>query len=420
MGMDARKSSSERKSKSLSIEDEFKKYRQKVEENVSLVDVSRVVCGNVINTKVLDEAVQVMKTRPTHCLLYVDRMDCYRTDSSDDELVEHITRHMSPKIWDRAIIVLTHAQMVPPKGNVAGAWTEFSEKRANQIREVIGRHIRNMKKAKSIPFVGCENSSRCQIDTDTGCKKLPDGSLWITDMYRLISDISTNVGPIPPLNIHEIIYKSNPDNQNKNLVPFLVAAQAAATLWIAKSIYDDMVDGDFYGPFKDVVRKEKRKARNAGRDIDDYGKPFRLSPQARNRGSNKVQESISAYVARARSDDSEEIDEGGFNEVEAIYKAQGRYRGSIREPMEQRDYRMKREIIEREELERQIAGDEADQERRREAVRQRKRYYEALKTRDQETAARMKEEEDDDNDQADGDAESSNSNEQSEEKEDVD
>ena len=47
-------------------------------------------------------------------LLYVDRLDSYRMDTLDKQIIKAITDSFGKGIWDRAAIVLTHAQFSPP------------------------------------------------------------------------------------------------------------------------------------------------------------------------------------------------------------------------------------------------------------------------------------------------------------------
>lgn len=49
-------------------------------------------------------------------LLYVDRLDTYRVDNLDKQIVRAITDSFGKEIWKRALVVLTHAQLSPPDG----------------------------------------------------------------------------------------------------------------------------------------------------------------------------------------------------------------------------------------------------------------------------------------------------------------
>lgn len=47
-------------------------------------------------------------------LLYVDRLDAYRVDDLDKQIIKAITGTFGKQIWRRSLLVLTHAQLCPP------------------------------------------------------------------------------------------------------------------------------------------------------------------------------------------------------------------------------------------------------------------------------------------------------------------
>lgn len=47
-------------------------------------------------------------------LLYVDRLDAYRVDDLDKQIIKAITGAFGKPIWHRSLLVLTHAQLSPP------------------------------------------------------------------------------------------------------------------------------------------------------------------------------------------------------------------------------------------------------------------------------------------------------------------
>ena len=47
-------------------------------------------------------------------LLYVDRLDAYRVDDLDKQIIKAITGSFGRDIWHRSLLVLTHAQLCPP------------------------------------------------------------------------------------------------------------------------------------------------------------------------------------------------------------------------------------------------------------------------------------------------------------------
>ena len=47
--------------------------------------------------------------RQVDAVLYVDRFDNFRTDGSDQQVIEGLTKYLGPSIWDNTIICLTRA-----------------------------------------------------------------------------------------------------------------------------------------------------------------------------------------------------------------------------------------------------------------------------------------------------------------------
>jgi len=49
-------------------------------------------------------------------LLYVDRLDSYRVDNLDKQVIRAITDCFGKGIWQRGVVILTHGQLSPPDG----------------------------------------------------------------------------------------------------------------------------------------------------------------------------------------------------------------------------------------------------------------------------------------------------------------
>lgn len=67
-------------------------------------------------------------------LLYVDRLDAYRVDNLDKQIVKAITDSFGKGIWNRALVVLTHAQLSPPDGL---PYEDFYSKRSEALLKVV-------------------------------------------------------------------------------------------------------------------------------------------------------------------------------------------------------------------------------------------------------------------------------------------
>lgn len=67
-------------------------------------------------------------------LLYVDRLDAYRVDNLDRQIVKAITDSFGKGIWNRGLVVLTHAQLSPPDGL---SYDDFFSKRSEALLKVV-------------------------------------------------------------------------------------------------------------------------------------------------------------------------------------------------------------------------------------------------------------------------------------------
>ena len=67
-------------------------------------------------------------------LLYVDRLDAYRVDNLDRQVVKAITDGFGKEIWRRGLVVLTHAQLSPPDGL---SYEEFFSRRSEALLKVV-------------------------------------------------------------------------------------------------------------------------------------------------------------------------------------------------------------------------------------------------------------------------------------------
>ena len=64
----------------------------------------------------LNAIAQFLKDKQVDVVLYLDRLDFYRVDKTDKEIMTAITNTLGPKIWRNTIIGLTHGKAVAPQG----------------------------------------------------------------------------------------------------------------------------------------------------------------------------------------------------------------------------------------------------------------------------------------------------------------
>lgn len=72
-------------------------------------------------------------------LLYVDRLDAYRVDNLDKQIVKAITDGFGKDIWQKSMVVLTHAQLSPPD---LLSYEEFFSRRSESLLKCIRQGAR--------------------------------------------------------------------------------------------------------------------------------------------------------------------------------------------------------------------------------------------------------------------------------------
>lgn len=69
----------------------------------------------------------------------MDRLDAYRMDTLDEQVIRAITNSFGKDIWRRSLVVLTHAQLSPPDGiDYNDFFTRRSEALLQYIRSGAG------------------------------------------------------------------------------------------------------------------------------------------------------------------------------------------------------------------------------------------------------------------------------------------
>lgn len=162
--------------------------RTRAEFTLNIIDTPGLVEGGYVNDRTIDMIKSFLLDKTIDVLLYVDRLDAYRVDNLDRQIIKAITDSFGKGIWDRAAVVLTHAQLSPPDGL---SYEEFFTKRSESLLKVLRLGARMKKQdssESSIPVVLVENSGRCNKN-DNGEKVLPNGISWIPNLVKTITDV---------------------------------------------------------------------------------------------------------------------------------------------------------------------------------------------------------------------------------------
>lgn len=187
-----------------------------------IIDTPGLVEAGAVNHQVLDIIKRYLLERTIDVLLYVDRLDQYRVDSLDRQIIAAITDSFGKEIWRRGIVVLTHALLNPPDGL---GYNEFLSKRSEALLEVVGAgaKIKRQEVQGAIPVVLVENSTRCSRNENDE-KIIPTGIAWIPDLMKTITEVVSNGSKGIKVD-KKLIDGPNPNQRGKWLIPFIAAFQ---------------------------------------------------------------------------------------------------------------------------------------------------------------------------------------------------
>ncbi|CAM8996277.1 unnamed protein product [Rhodiola kirilowii] len=83
---------------------------------LTVFDTPGLVEGGYVNDQALEIIKRFRLNKTIDVLLYVDRLDSYRVDTLDKQVVQALTESFGKFFWNRGIMVLTHAQLSTPDG----------------------------------------------------------------------------------------------------------------------------------------------------------------------------------------------------------------------------------------------------------------------------------------------------------------
>ncbi|XP_073016794.1 translocase of chloroplast 34-like [Primulina eburnea] len=210
---------------------------------LNIIDTPGLVEGGYVSDQVLETIKsflgRFLLNKTIDVLLYVDRLDAYRVDNLDKQIVKAIADGFGKDIWQKSMVVLTHAQLSPPD---LLSYEEFFSRRSESLLKCIRQGARIGKtdaQNYAIPVALVENSGRCNKN-EYDEKILPTGSPWIPNLVRTITEITLN-GKKSILVDQKLIEGPNANDRGKLFIPVIVAFQYFFVIktiekWISKDI----------------------------------------------------------------------------------------------------------------------------------------------------------------------------------------
>ncbi|GFP89402.1 translocase of chloroplast 34 [Phtheirospermum japonicum] len=116
---------------------------------LNIIDTPGLVEAGCVNGQALDTIKRFLLTKTVDVLVYVDRLDAYRVDDLDKQVLKAITDSFGKEIWHKAMVVFTHAQFSPPD---AMDYEEFFSKRSEAFLKCVRQGARISKKGVQVCF----------------------------------------------------------------------------------------------------------------------------------------------------------------------------------------------------------------------------------------------------------------------------
>ncbi|KAJ0053824.1 hypothetical protein Pint_00711 [Pistacia integerrima] len=205
---------------------------------LNIIDTPGLVEAGYVSYQALELIKGFLLNKTIDVLLYVDRLDAYRVDDLDKQIIKAITGTFGKQIWRRSLLVLTHAQLCPPDElNYDVYCSKRSEALLKTIR--LGARIRKQEfEDFAIPAVLVENSGRCNKNENDE-KILPNGEAWIPNLVKIITDVATNKSKAVVVD-KKLIDGSGSDDKGKLLIPAILGLQWLVLKWIERAIKIDI------------------------------------------------------------------------------------------------------------------------------------------------------------------------------------
>ncbi|KDP28380.1 hypothetical protein JCGZ_14151 [Jatropha curcas] len=208
---------------------------------LNIIDTPGIVEGGYVNYQALELIKRFLLNKTIDVLLYVDRLDAYRVDDLDKQIISAISDSFGKEIWRKSLLVLTHAQLSPPDDL---NYDVFLARRSEAVLRTIRAGSRMRKRDfedSAIPVGLVENSGRCNKNENDE-KILPNGDAWIPILVKEIIGVATN-GNKSVVVDKKLIDGSESNDRGKMLIPLILGVQWVIVKWIQRAIKDDIAKG---------------------------------------------------------------------------------------------------------------------------------------------------------------------------------
>ncbi|CAN1309617.1 Translocase of chloroplast 33, chloroplastic [Linum perenne] len=126
---------------------------------INIIDTPGLVEGGYVNYPALELTKRFLLNKKIDVLLYVDRLDSYRVDELDKQIVKAIADGFGKDIWRKSLLVLTHAQLCPPDDI---SYDVFTSRRSEAVMKTVMQGAR-LKKSDLEVWFSCILCRKCLL-----------------------------------------------------------------------------------------------------------------------------------------------------------------------------------------------------------------------------------------------------------------
>ncbi|CAL5223679.1 g6230 [Coccomyxa viridis] len=268
---------------------------------LTLIDTPGVLEGDAVDGAALGSTLSQVRNRPVDIVLYLSRLDEFRVDASDVQVIEGITNRLGSTIWNNTFIGFTHGKLSSLPDGLT--YDEYVERRAQALRSAIRKH--SGAKLAELPVALIENSSRAPTN-DSGEKLLGNKRAWLPDLMTEVADKAMQWSPYTYS--PEEVKRNDPNKKRRWLIPLVLAAQIAFKVFVLDRVLEeDGITGDAYGPYDMdfVVEERQRVAREKER--------ARRRKQA-SKGQQKRLPAVSSVIQDFDEDEDDDYEDDDYED----------------------------------------------------------------------------------------------------------
>jgi predicted GTPase len=81
-----------------------------------VIEAPGLLDGDTVHEEHLNALGEFVSDKVIDAVLYVDRLDTYRLQTTDTQIMEALTSRFGTHVWDITTFVLTHGNVPPPSG----------------------------------------------------------------------------------------------------------------------------------------------------------------------------------------------------------------------------------------------------------------------------------------------------------------